>query len=226
MKLKKLYVPRNLPTIPKDIAPACHYILHRIWVGKALWQTVDGHVSLSSILLKRITRDYKKAITYLIDNNIISKSPIGYSTETHTCNSYRWNIPYYPSHRIDATETITKAMERYSRGTFRAYTKTHKYLFKWLSKLVPDSDSASLFLNTFEPEDNDLSREEYIATVRQTFQMIKNGDYNENVCSYGRVHSTVTRLLDQLRAFLTIDGQYLVNVDIVNSQPLILACSR
>lgn len=44
-----------------------------------------------------------------------------------------------------------------------------------------------------------------------------------HVCPYGRVHTNLTNLRSELRAFLTCEGQPLVNLDIRNSQPLIFA---
>jgi hypothetical protein len=47
------------------------------------------------------------------------------------------------------------------------------------------------------------------------------GDFT--FCRYGRIHTVVTRLHRKLRPFLHVDGEPVVNIDIANSQPLMVA---
>jgi len=63
--------------------------------------------------------------------------------------------------------------------------------------------------------------------VRYVRSVVQHGDHSGlKVCNFGRrVHSLVTRMSKAVRPFLTIDGAELVELDVANSQPLILAAA-
>jgi len=52
---------------------------------------------------------------------------------------------------------------------------------------------------------------------------LRQGVVHVNYCEYGRFHSPFTRLCSELRQHMTIDGQPLGEIDVVNSQPTFLA---
>jgi len=51
---------------------------------------------------------------------------------------------------------------------------------------------------------------------------IRRGDWFFHVDRYGRIHTNISNLKRELRSYLSVDGQRLVNVDIANSQPLFI----
>ena len=54
-------------------------------------------------------------------------------------------------------------------------------------------------------------------------EQIASGQYRFHVDKYGRVHNSITNIHKQLRQALRIKGEPIVGVDIVNSQPAMLA---
>src|SRR5690606_2251567 len=53
---------------------------------------------------------------------------------------------------------------------------------------------------------------------RMTVDCFAKGELEFATCSYGRVHTNITRLLTECRTALSIDGAKLASVDIKNSQ--------
>ena len=51
---------------------------------------------------------------------------------------------------------------------------------------------------------------------------IRRGDWFFHVNRYGRIHTNIANLKRELRPYLFVEGQPLVNVDIANSQPLLV----
>jgi hypothetical protein len=138
--------------------------------------------------------------------------------------TYRLKEPFI-SEKVKALPLVDKGMNkrlarfRASRETFAqkagpGYVSVHK----WLQNLRIDRVRAMRFIRHRYP----LHSEEYKARLIAV-DLIANGLFFFTVDDKaGRAHHNLSNLAADLRPFVTVEGQPLVQVDISNSQPLFL----
>lgn len=115
-------------------------------------------------------------------------------------------------------QKVAERIDKVRRTLYRTDTRlpVHKHLRDWLSKLEVDGVRA-------RAEVWSTPRLAEHADIHLTaIGMIESGHVEFSHCRNGRVHSLVTRLSREIRQHLRIKNQNLVNIDIMNSQPLIL----
>lgn len=105
----------------------------------------------------------------------------------------------------------------------------HQHLYGWYRRLEIDVPTARGIAMTIESPGRPARRSKpAVPPSRQphihqaAIDMIVNRDLGFSYCAQGRVHTNVTRLSRELRPTLRIAGQPLWNIDVRNSQPLIL----
>lgn len=99
----------------------------------------------------------------------------------------------------------------------------HHHLADWVRRVRLRDDLESIFdeigAKEKDAEHKRISKEEL---ARHQADTIHRGLIKATVCSYGRFHSNYSGLCRELRPLLSIDGEPLVEIDVVNSQPYFL----
>lgn len=219
--MKKIYIPSNLdlpkilPGYSNSDLDKFHYFIHLIYEQRILYKNPEEYIPLKAEYLRAIiVRDYNRYRNILIDKNIIDCD--GRYIKGQKSLGYKLLPPYSEvKHKqiILENKLILKNIEKWKTKRLPK-TKVHQHLYKFLDKLSIDEDNslASIKdLNTVEYNFCELAINKFID---KDFFLISD--------DYGRVHTNVTSLKSSLRKFLTYEGKKLYNVDIVNSQPLIL----
>ena len=110
-------------------------------------------------------------------------------------------------------------MARHCETMYRSDTRVpvHAHLRGWLERLDIDVSAARRIVES-TPE-LAMHADLHLTLI----DMIRQGHVEFSYCKQGRVHSLVTRMAKLLRPTLSINDHPLINIDITNSQPLILA---
>jgi hypothetical protein len=208
-----------------------NYFQHRIIEGRSLWQLDDeteSYTLLKAVYLRTVINDRSllKVKRALIDNGVIECD--GRFIKGSKSYGYRFTEHYRmkPTNRIICKSTaVSSKIRANKREEYRSYTKVHKYLFKWLRKVTFGLNWSEILkvVNGLEIQPGEvLSADEVRELTIDACALLYDGDVTLKQCHYGRVHTNVTRLLTAIRGLLMIDDEKLINVDIANSQPLIL----
>lgn len=222
------YLPPNfnaadvLPAELRRYSACADYLVHLIVRGRVLrHDDGTGWVPLKIAYLREVIPDRveRRIRMALIDSRVIECD--GHFIKGEKSMNYRLTSQYRVSaHQVECGNARIAAKVARVRGTmFRRDTRlpVHKHLRKWLGELHIDSSAAKgIVLSTPRLAEN--------ADIHfTTIEMIGDGHVEFSHCRQGRVHSIVTRTARELRAALRIKGQKLVNIDIVNTQPLLLS---
>lgn len=134
---------------------------------------------------------------------------------------YRLAPEFRDTHRIECTDDkLNKKIIRLRKK--RTCLPVHHYLESWIKRLCFDNKHAARLLPRIRSKNSKIPESEFQFLLREMCRVIANGDaQNVTVDHYGRVHTFITRLPKELRQCLSVAGQHLVNIDLVNSQPLI-----
>lgn len=224
MTMKKVYIPENLnlsvvvdPEYNNDRdLDRLHYIIHLIYEQRILYRVVDDYVPLKAIYLRNlIIRNYNDYIKLLIDKKVIecdrhykkSEKSLGY----RLCEPYK-NVKH--KEVGFKTNCVQKNIDRWNQRRLPT-TDVHLYLYSLLQQIEINYEEALNYVNG-------LSIDEY-NSAKIAIDKFKNKEFFLYSDEFGnRVHTNITNLKSVLRKYLLHNNQKLVNVDIVNSQPLLL----
>ncbi len=95
------------------------------------------------------------------------------------------------------------------------WTSAHHWIARWLCETTVDEKQASRWIRQ-----RCRNLAQHLTALK--IEVIQTGRANPNVDPYGRVHSAVVNLRSAVRPALRISGRPLVEVDISNSQPLLI----
>lgn len=221
--MKKIYIPSNLdlPNLldqeyrnNKDL-DRLHYILHLIYEQRILYKNPQEYIPLKAIYLRNIIiRNYNDYIKVLIDKGIIECD--GHYVKNEKSLGYRLCEPYAKVRHKEInmrTNCVQKNVDRWQIKRLPA-TDIHIYLYGLLRQVDINYDEALSYVDSLEADEYN--------SAKISIDKFKNKDFFLYSDDYGRVHTNVTNLKSTLRKYLIYDKQKLVNVDIVNSQPLLL----
>lgn len=218
-----LYVPGNFTAadfLSRDLkryADCASYIMHSILAGQTFGKADSaGYVPLKAAYLRnfipnRIERDLRH---HLIDAGVIESD--GHWVVGHKAIAYRLAERFHTKAlRLTVKDRRLARRIKEHRGERSYFSLTldvHKYLRAWYERLEIDVGRATQVALTMDRPFLQLSLVEMIASGNQEF----------SYCKQGRVHTVVTRLSRSLRSCLHFQGSPLVNIDVKNSQPLLL----
>ena len=200
-----------------------HYMIHRVVTGRAMRQIDEnGYVRLKVAYLRkvipwRIEKDIRDA---MIGRGALTHDP-HYTIGDHAMG-YGLGEAFRDGgvRRIECADTrLAARVMRLSEELYRTDTRlpVHRHLRSWLGRVEIDAAEARRIVASTP----DLAQH---ADLHLTLiDMIRSGHVEFSYCRQGRVHSLITRMARDLRPTLSIDGEPLTNIDISNSQPLILA---
>ena len=222
MKPMYAYIPANLDLSAEKHMDKFHFIITFIFYGRIFNKKNDStsFIQLYSQFLKKIiTGRYREHIQELIKMNVIEtdnryikkKKSKAYRLTENYCSakikqvriidekivSNYWNFKIEQERRITATN--------------------YQYLFKCLEQIEIDFEAAMDRLN------NHTENSEQFSSSFCLINRIHNKDWFFTVDkTAGRVHNNVTNLAKIFRPFLSFQSKRLMEIDISNSQPLLL----
>jgi hypothetical protein len=234
--MKKIYIPSNLD-LPQlldqehrnetDI-DRLHYIINLIYEQRALYKNDEEFVQLKAIYMRRLIgragKTYNDYINILANKGIIecdrryivNEKSFGYKL----CNEYsdvrHKQVPITSASlqsNIERWQDCRKPMGSLKEKMHK-FTKVHKHIYHFIENIEIDYKAA---LQSIEG----LSTEEYNKN-KITIDKIKDKEFYLHRDEFGRIHTNLTILKSTLRRFLSYKGKKFVNIDVVNSQPLLL----
>ncbi|WP_299823618.1 hypothetical protein [uncultured Pontibacter sp.] len=243
---KYLFVPSNLelkgmlPTIRHKHIDKYHYVVHKLSEERILNRlndTRNGYVSLSSAVMRDVltVQQYMPIMSFLLDNGIIERDGIysnggTYHSFAAKCYWYRLTPTY---RQVEARQMMIidtnfeRKLVRKSREAVEKAVKETPHLqfinFN-LNDLQIDSVGALTMIREMLNNDLDYTVEMYNNDTLVIHKIQNREFYMVRDTSGNRVHNNLTSLPKRLRRFLYINsGETLVNLDIRNSQPLLLS---
>ena len=208
----------HLPAELREHADSARYWLHCIIQGEMRRsRNEEGPVPLKYDYLRRVIpyRVIPSLKAAMMDSGVLisddhyikGQKAIGYGLGPAVDES-----PLIP-HVLPEGELATKIRQLRAGETTKLTLPIHKYLRDQLTHLRLDEAKTAKIL---KKNRNDRYLPLSVASVN-------NGVTPVTVCSYGRFHSWLTRFPSKLRPALVINGEPLVEIDIANCQPLLLA---
>lgn len=167
--------------------------------------------------LKKLVPQGDKYLIGLIDQGIVNRS--GHAIKGQSCYKYNFAPEYESKYKTFLLRNayLIRRIELAQEEEVKDSAKTlkgHSEQIKYLKQLTITEDYSAFINANYKPE-----TEQYKAVLRSAIR-IHNGDVkkcNIDNTSY-RFHSIVTNMAKELRPFLRVKGEPLVNLDIKNSQ--------
>jgi len=219
--MKKIYIPSNLDLqkiLPEEYSEKeldkFYYLIHLIYEQRILYKNPEDFIPLKAEYLRTIIRNYNYYRNILIDKNIIECD--GRFIKGVKSMGYRLMPPYSGvKHKqiLLKNKRIIENIEKWRKRRLPT-TKVHMHLYDFLTKVEIDHPSALSSISGLPVEEYNPCRVAIDKFLNKEFFL-----YSDE---YGRVHTNITSLKSSLRKYLTFQGKKLVNVDIINSQPLFL----
>lgn len=185
--------------------------------------------------MKNSVSNYKLYLDYLIENKILQTDNhfiASASSSTAKCKGYRFHSTISSSPKIDRvyTYTLVKNINRCHDNAFVRARSTHGNLVKWFDPERLKIDTVKAAEITEKLYQSDLLDEQRQANALErkiineikVHKIVKGSYYLNTDDNVGRFHTNITTLKREHRKCLTYDDKKLVNVDIKNSQPLLV----
>lgn len=236
-----LYVPegfepeRFLPDELHPYADCARYFLHRVIYGVIFGKLDRDHG------YTRLKKDYMRSFFaghyHEIRSALITSGAVEVETgddgkETysigHQAKGYRLGPTLRGRKWVHHTPTyrpLRKAILKWRQRdpTPKRLTRPYRHVVEWLKRTTIDAARATSVIDQFSmPDDCELSEFEYREMLVKQVEAIDQGHHNYTICRYGRLHHDISNLKSELRCCLSYEGSPLVNIDIKNSQPLLL----
>ncbi len=210
-----------LPSDLRQYADCANYLVHLVVCGTVFKHANPlGYVQLKRDYLRKVTpKHVERSIRLsLIDAGVlecdnhyrIGEKAKGYRVSERFTTATHW-IQCRDARVAERIRAIRNAGLSSS-----VEIPVHRYLRDWLRRVKIDRDEA--IRTIFSVPDLAVNADMHATSVG----MIDDGRWEFTHCRMGRVHTNITRLAHELRPTLSIDGERLTNVDVSNSQPLIL----
>lgn len=181
-------------------------------------------VPINKTILKKRVSDYPRYIEYLIKHGVfeINRQYVpGIRSQ-----SYKFTPKYQTEIQVENIPNTTKNRAMTKRKEKVSNQKKYNYLYKWLNPMIHiDFKSALNYLQSELVANSkaDLSKalKKFNATYANIYRIAESDFYFSIDNNIHRLHTNFTNLKKEYRNFITYNGQRLVAVDFVNSQPLI-----
>ncbi|HXH98709.1 MAG TPA: hypothetical protein VNI52_00450 [Sphingobacteriaceae bacterium] len=183
----------------------------------------ESFISLSSKIMYRVDKQYRKYIKLLIEGDILECDD-SYSTGS-SCKGYRFteayaNQPYKKYLNYKDGKQVTENQNNTSSLVLNYYTSTVTALIENLDKVQLDYDSSMNSLKTAY-QHNLITTTEY-NSAGISLEKINNKEFFATQDDYGRLHTNFVNLKKEYRNYLTTNtGEELVSIDIKNCQPFL-----
>lgn len=182
-----------------------------------------NYVPINAQMLQAKVRDYNKYLQYFVENGILETDNKYIPTEKAT--GYRFTEKYSTIVKVECIKKNSLIKQIAMKTSYQMnMEKKHKYLRKWFNDdLQVDFTSAvaylteQLNLNRANGVENALLK--FNASFMNLHRLSIQEYYFKVDSTVGRLHTNLTGIKSELRNFITYDGQKMVSIDIVNSQP-------
>ncbi|MDE2095612.1 MAG: hypothetical protein KGL39_00015 [Patescibacteria group bacterium] len=226
------YVPKNLdPEIfPEAIRDYAYYFLNLVHWKWIHWKSdSDGFVRLHyQLITKVIPRNLWPQI-----KNICLRSGIVESDHKTIPNKkslgYRIARTSQVTHKVICNNpTTVQRIQKFYDSQNRIKAPIHRWLESKLLFLEFDLDQAIEIIQKLKPRKfkslHDKKTEicKYREKRIEYAKTLNDKQHYLIPDSFGRVHTLITALERELRCCLSVNGQALINIDLANSQPLLL----
>jgi len=234
--MKKIYIPSNL-NLPdllegeyqniRDL-DRLHFIINLIYEQRTLYKNAEEFVPLKAIYMRRMIGrsgfTYNDYINILINKGVIACDR--HYIKNEKSYGYKLCAPYsdvrhkqISINSASLQDNIIRWQElRKPYGNLRnkidKFTKVHRHIYTFLEMVEINYEEALKSID-------ELPVHEY-NSVKISIDKIHNKEFYIHRDEFGRVHTNFTNLKSDLRKFLSYKDQNLVNIDIANSQPLLL----
>lgn len=235
----KFFIPSNLDLtalLQKNPPKFRHYTDNFIYligqitsVGAKYKGLIDeqGYVPLHAPLLKHRVHDYVKYMAYLIENDVLECNNRYYPERSY---GYRFAKKYFtsPVVPVEITKyTLLKSIR--TKGNWeRNMEAKYDFLNRWFNDdLRLDFEGALNRLEWLKMEDilsgkfNAIQR--YNANYANLVMLKERQFYFQVDYTAGRLHTNLTALKKELRPYISYAGEVLASVDVVSSQPFLIA---
>lgn len=216
--MKKIYIPSNLDLkldVTQHELDKYYYFIHLIYEQRVLYKNSSDYIPLKAEYLRKIIRGYNHYIEKLIELGIIDCDR--HYIKGKKSFGYRLLAPYseVKHKQLELTnKCIINNIEDWKKQRL-PMTEVHQHLYGFLNKIDINYEPASTYINNFTIDEYNSSK---IAIDK-----FQNKDFFLYTDDFGnRVHTNVTNLKSNLRKFLSYKNKKLINVDVINSQPLFL----
>ena len=211
-------------TLPPRLLPHCqsaYYLMHAIIVRVAFGDRDAAHLKMEH-LRNVMGREYGRILNALLDSGDMQR--IGNFIERIRCFGYL-PAPKYKKQKLrQVRPTDPRLMERLEKVHADIEAEKQRYCGpihdvwqRWQTHLCVDIRQARTIIAQLPVESNPY----HIQTL--LVERIRFRQHRFTVDAYGRVHNSITSLHRTLRPALRIQRQPLASLDIVNSQPGLLA---
>lgn len=219
------YVPSNLnpALIPKGQWQYAAYLLNLIHWKWICWRAdKDGYVFLKTKYLCRvIPRTMWVSLRHTLSELgvIETDGKIRFGSPQAKCRGFRLASNYRQAKRIECTDTaIIRKIRKLKQ---QAHLPVHRWLESKLELIDFDKEKAESIISTMYPKaGSPLDDEEYRQLITQQCNKFTDKELRLTIDRFGRVHTPLTSLPNELRSCLSVYGETLVNIDLANSQPL------
>jgi hypothetical protein len=225
-KRAAFYRPDNHdPGIIQDcLQPYADYLLNLIHWKTICWQdNKEGFVQLNAHLLNRVIP--RHALPEIV-NTLEAKGVIERDLKIARGKSmgYRLANGYLETHRLECMDDkVNRSIQRITHERTRHLQPIHLWQQSRFDFLEFDLERALAILWRLKPKTRSrLSVAQYRTQRAEYCKRIANKDYWFVCDKYGRWHTPITALERTLRCCLSVKGQPLVEIDLKNSQPLML----
>lgn len=243
--MKRLFIPVHLNVKEllsknnKKHIDKYHYFLHKLYEERILNKTLknkDRWVPLSTRVMESIVsaRQYQKIKSFFINHGIVEcderySAGDEYHVHEKKCKWYRFTEDYKQvkvTEYMIEDEVFEKKLQRFkvAKAT-KIDTKVKQFLHFNLQEILINQLAANLEINNklfHETDDYDLEKANF-DTIAVCKIASKDFFFHQDPTS-NRIHTNITNLSSWIRKHLYIEtGEELVNLDIRNSQPLLLS---
>ena len=213
------HIPTNLilgeiePHLSDKNLDKCHYVVNEIYEQRSIYRVKTEFVPLKARYLRNILRDYLPIIKKLESHEII-----------------QCDYTYKKNNKCYGFKLANKYANAKTRAVF-CQSNLKNTIFKWRKSRIPTNKTHQLLYKQLEKiEINVANAKNYTQTLPHEEQVnqniaiekIENKDWYFSADEYGRVHTNITNISRHLRKYLSYKNQQLINIDISNSQPLLL----
>lgn len=220
------YVPiqLDLSVLPETYHwPAC-YFLNLIHWRSCTWRHNEQMFCQLKweYLTKIIPRSIWRDLYNTLDSKAIIETDLIVSAG-EKCRGYKLSEKYRQTHRIICTDTkfcrkIWKLEDRNNKNKIAI----HHWLQNKFDSLKFDLEKAEPIIQSLKPDDLRTTVEDHHQNMADLCKKFKNKDHWFTTCKVGRFHTPITNLPTELRCCITSQNEHLVNIDLANSQPLLL----
>jgi hypothetical protein len=221
------YVPveYDLAGLPSNWRWPTAYFLNQIHWGNACWRADRfGYVRLKHRYLNRVIPDgmIRPIRKRLEADGVIEVDP---ELQPNCSFGHKLTDRYRRTHRIECDDLkLNKRIWRLLQEDERDLLPVHRHLKAKMDLLEVDLERARAIIAGLRPRSGSgKTAKAHRLDLLDHCLRLANRDGWFVVDKFGRLHTPLTSLVRELRCCLSVGGKPLVEIDLANSQPLVLA---